>query len=249
MSWAIVGGSVIAGGMSLLSGLIQSSAAQKAAETQSAAAQTGIEEQQRQFDAAQEQMQPYTAAGQQALGAQGDLSGLGGAAAQQAAIAGIAGSPEMAAMTAQGENAMLQNAAATGGLRGGNLQGAMAQFRPQLLSQLINQQYQRLGGLSQMGAGAASGMASAGMQHGVNVSDLLAQQGAAQAGGQLAKGQAWDALPNAVMTGLGMYGGLGGFGKRQQPAASVESPYVQPSSWSQYGGDARYGGGAPMGVL
>ena len=39
---------------------------------------------------------------------------------------------------------------------------------------------------------------------------LLQHQGAAQAGGALAGGQAWGALPSALAGGLGIYSGLGG---------------------------------------
>ena len=83
---------------------------------------------------------------------------------------------------------MLQNASATGGLRGGNVQGALAQFRPQLLNQLIEQQYSRLGGLTSLGQASAAGQATAGMQTGTNIANLLGQQGQALAGGAMGKG-------------------------------------------------------------
>lgn len=201
---------LIAGGATLISGLIGASAANKAAKTQAASAQAGIEEQRRQFDAMQAILAPYVQAGTGAMGGMQNLAGLGGAEAQQAAIAAISNSPEMQAMLQQGENAMLQNASATGGLRGGNLQGALAQYRPQVLSQLINQQYSRLGGIAQLGQASAAGVGAAGLQTGQGIAGLLQQQGAAQAGGQLAAGQAWQSIPNAFMSGLGMYTGLGG---------------------------------------
>ena len=129
----------------------------------------------------------------------------------QAAIAALQSSPQFAAMMQQGEGAMLQNASATGGLRGGNLQGALAQFRPQLLSQLIEQQFSRLGGMAQAGQSAAAGQANAGMQTGTNVANLYGDIGQAQAGGALAKGQMYQNMLNAPMQGLGMYAGMGGF--------------------------------------
>ena len=202
---------LIAGGATLLSGILGGLSANKAAKTQAAASQAGIAEQRRQFDAMQQLLAPYVQAGTGALGGMQNLAGLGTPEEQQAAIAGLAGGPEMQAMMQQGENAMLQNASATGGLRGGNLQGALAQFRPQVLSQLINQQYSRLGGLAQLGQASAAGVGSAGLQTGSNIAQLLQAQGAAQAGGQLAAGQAWQSIPNAFMSGLGMYTGLGGF--------------------------------------
>lgn len=163
-------------------------AAERAGQAQAGAAQAGIEEQRRQFDALIELMAPYVQAGQGAMGQQQALIGLQGAEAQKQAISGFEQSPLFQAMTQQGENAILQNASATGGLRGGNVQGALAQFRPQALNALIEQQYGRLGGLSSMGQASAAGQAASGLTSASNISNLLANQGAALAGSQMAKG-------------------------------------------------------------
>ena len=188
-------------------------AAERASATQAAAAQQGVEEQRRQFDKFVELMAPYVTAGTGALGGQQALLGLGGAEAQQQAITGIEGSPQFQAMVQQGENAILQQAAATGGLRGGNVQAALAQFRPQVLSDLINQQYMRLGGLSTMGQNAAAGQAAAGQTLGANVANLFGQQGAATAGGQLARGSVARQTFGDILQIGGTIAGMGGFGK------------------------------------
>lgn len=166
----------------------QGEAAERAAGIQAGASEAGIAENRRQFDELVRLMSPFVTQGTQAFGAQGDLVGLGGSAAQQDAIRALEGSPQFTSLVQQGENALLQNASATGGLRGGNIQSALAQFRPQILSSLIESQYNKLGGLSQMGQAAAAGQASAGIQSAGAVSDLLAQQGAARAGGVLGQG-------------------------------------------------------------
>lgn len=163
-------------------------AAERAGQTQAAAAQAGIEEQRRQFDKLVELMAPYTAVGVPAMTAQQALLGLQGAPAQEQAIAALESSPQMRALIQQGENALLQQASATGGLRGGNIQAALAQFRPEMLSKMIQQQYQNLGGLTQIGQASAAGQAAAGMQSASDVANLLANRGAALAGGQIAQG-------------------------------------------------------------
>lgn len=163
-------------------------AAGKAAATQAAAAQAGIEEQKRQFDALVKLMTPYVEAGTGAIGQQQALIGLGGPEAQRTAMAGFEQSPLFQALTQQGESAILQNAAATGGLRGGNVQAALSQFRPQVLNALIEQQYGRLGGLSTLGQASAAGQGAQGLESASNISNLLANQGQAVAGGQMAKG-------------------------------------------------------------
>lgn len=143
----------------------------------------------------------FQQAGEGASQQQQALAGLLGPEAQQAAIAALEGSPEFAAMLQQGEEAILQNASATGGLRGGNTQGALAQFRPALLSQLIEQQYARLGGLSQAGQSAAGNIAGMGqasaagvgagqLATGQGIAGIRSEQGAAAAGGIIGQAQA-----------------------------------------------------------
>lgn len=163
-------------------------AAERAGQTQAAASQAGIEEQRRQFDALVELMAPYVQAGTGAIGGQQALIGLQGQEAQQQAISGFEQSPLFQSLTQQGESAILQNASATGGLRGGNTQAALAQFRPQMLNALIEQQYGRLGGLATMGQASATGQATQGMASASNIGNLLANQGQAIAGGQIARG-------------------------------------------------------------
>ena len=196
-------GSIVGG---IGSSVAQSRSADKAADAQTASAEAGIDEQRRQFDKVQELLAPYVSAGNDALSGQLGLLGLGGPEAQQAAIARIEGGPQMAAMQQQGENAILQNASATGGLRGGNTQGALAQFRPQMLNSLIDQQYGRLGGLSAMGQASAAGVGAAGQAMGNNVSQLFAQQGAAQGAASLAQGRAFGNFAGQVSQAGGFIG-------------------------------------------
>jgi hypothetical protein len=190
-------------GGSLLSAGVQASAAKKGAAAQTASAQAGIDEQRRQFDAVRKLLEPFVAGGTTAFGQQMALTGAAGADAQRAALQTLEQGPEFAAMARQGENAILQNASATGGLRGGNVQGALAQFRPQILSGLIEQQYSRLGGLAAAGQNAAAGVGTAGMQTGQNIANLMQQQGAAQAGSALAQGQAFGNFIGSMGTAVG----------------------------------------------
>ena len=201
---------LVVAGSQLLGSSMQAKAAGSAAETQASAAGAGIEEQRRQFDAMQELLKPYTEAGTPALEAQQAFLGLRGPEAERAAIDRIRGGETFKALSQQGEEAMLQRASATGGLRGGNIQGALAQFRPQLLSSLIEEQYGRLGGITKLGQSSAAGVGAAGMETGTNVSNLLASQGAARAGGQLGEAKAFGQLLNLPAQFLGMQYGAGG---------------------------------------
>jgi len=227
-----IGGAIGAG----LGGAVEGSdSVDQASQAQQQSAQGGIDEQRRQFEAIQKLLSPYVdagtnaipglapyaAAGAPALGQQQALLGLNGPDAEREAIARISGGETFRSLSQQGENAILQNASATGGLRGGNVQAALAQFRPQLLSQLIEQQYGRLGGLTALGQGttqnlaslgqnAAAGVGNAGMSTGSNIAALMGQQGAAQSGGILGQ---QSVLNSGINKAFGAIDGAGGFGK------------------------------------
>jgi hypothetical protein len=104
----------------------------------------------------------------------------------------------------------LQNASATGGLRGGNVQDALSRFRPQLLNQLIQQRFSNLGSLSQFGQSSAAGQATIGANNATNIASLLGQEGAASAGGILGQAQGYGNALNGITSGLGVFRGLGG---------------------------------------
>ena len=209
-------------------------AAERAASAQKAAAAAGMEEQKTQWEQAQATMkpyvdagipglagmQPYAQAGLPAFEQQQAFLGLRGPEAQQAYIDQLEQSPYMQAMMQQGENALLQNASATGGLRGGNTQEALMRMRPEMMQDYMDQQYGRFGGiaqagmqtqtnLAQLGQSAAAGQAAQGLQVGANLANLQGQIGAAEAGKQNAITAGRMALLN-----MGIQGGkaaMGGF--------------------------------------
>lgn len=207
MAWAMVGAAAV----TVVGGAVAANSAKKsankAADAQVQAAQLGVDESRRQFDAMQGLMSPYVDAGGKALADQRALLGMNGSVEQADMISGIQNGPQYTAMMQQGENAMLQNASATGGLRGGNLQESLAQFRPQLLNQLIQQQYSNLGGMTSMGQNAAAGVGNAGMQTGMNIANLYGQQGQAQAGAALANGRANSQMINTATSAFGQFMG------------------------------------------
>lgn len=180
----------IGAGGSLAAANAQKKAAANASAAQTKSSDAAIEEQRRQFDAIQELMAPFISTGTDATGMMAALAGVGGAGAQAEQLALIENSPQLATAINFGENALLQNASATGGLRGGNTQAALAELRPALFSQAIDQRYSQLGGLASMGQASASGQASLGQATGNNISGLLTQQGQALAGNAMARGAA-----------------------------------------------------------
>lgn len=201
---------LVRGGAGLLSTYMQGNAAQDAAAAQQAAAQAGQTQAQQMYAQLMQSLQPYLSAGTSALTAQGNLQGLNGNPAQQTAINELQASPQFQSALKLGENRILANASATGGLRGGNTQAALAQFSPQLLSATINDQLTRLSGVTGQGLSATGMGGTAGQNTSSLVAQLLQTGGAAAAGGALAQGQTNAGYVNALMGAIGYYTG-GGF--------------------------------------
>jgi hypothetical protein len=211
---AIIGSAVVGG---VLSSNAQRRAASTASRAQTQAADQSIAEQRRQFDAVQQLMAPYVQSGTTALSRYNALTGLSGEEAQQSMIQQISSGAEYGALVRAGEEGILQSASATGGLRGGNTQSALARFRPEILSSLIRDEYSRLGNMASMGQNAAAGLGNAGMQLGQNISNQYGQIGQAQAGAALARGQATANMWGNIAGSVGLAAGMGGFGNRPTP--------------------------------
>ncbi len=243
----VIAGAVAAAG-AVGSSMIGASGAKSAANAQAQANAQSIAEQRRQFDTVQKLLAPYVQGGNQGLDALLALSGAQGVKAQQQGVSALERSPMFQSLARQGEQGILQNASATGGLRGGNVQGALAQFRPALLNQQIQQQMATYGGLASMGQNAAAGVGNAGVATGQSIGGLMQDTGQARAYGALgsstALGQGVASLGNILGGVLGGSGGstaggaTGGFGGVTAPIfgnASIPIPQM-PGIISGYGG-------------
>jgi hypothetical protein len=198
-------GSVVGG----ITGAKQSAkGASQAANTQAASADKAIAEARDARLANQQLQSPFVDAGSKAIAQQMGLIGLNGTAAQQDSMNALLSGPEYTTGVRQGEEAILQNASATGGLRGGNTNNSLANFRADLLASTFNNQFQRLGQVSSLGQNAASGVGNAGMETAASIGKLLQQQGTAVAGGQIAQG---NMVANNFQTGLKIAGAVAGF--------------------------------------
>lgn len=250
---AIGVGALVTAGAGVAGALISADASNRAQKSQERIAQQQLEEQRAANAAALQQQSPYAEvgmtgvgglqgyqeAGTAALAQQRALAGLDGPQAQAAAIAQLEASPQFQALAQQSEEAILANASATGGLRGGNVQGALAQNRQILLSSLIEQQMQRLGGLAGAGQAAAGGIASLGQAAaagqaatGLTSSQLTGQIlqgiGASRAGGIMAQGAAMQqgvgAIGQAAGGASGQFLGLRAAGIDPLTGRSIPTP-------------------------
>lgn len=206
---AIIGAGIGAIG-SIFGGKGQKKAAQKAADAQTRAAQMAIQEEQRQFDTTRNDLMPWLTAGTQALDAETDLLGLDGTDKQAASIQALKDSPLFQTLFDTGEEAILANAAATGGLRGGNTNRSLADFGSDTLTRVIQQQLANLGGLRGSGQTTGTSLGALGSDKAGQVSQLLGQQGAAQAGNYLTRAAIDAQNTNNLFSSLGMFLGGGG---------------------------------------
>lgn len=208
---ATIGSAIIGAGVSI-------SASKRASKTQLQAADRTADEQRAAREEMRALLNPYVSAGTPALQAQMAALGLSGAEEQQAYVSQQEQSPIFQALARQQEEAILQNASATGGLRGGNVQGALAQFRPALLTQFLDQQYERLGGLSRLGQASAAGVGASGVTSATNIGQAYTQAGQAQAGGILGQANAFNQAFGTIA------GQLPGLFKPPAPPVGSQTP-------------------------
>lgn len=118
----------------------------------------------------------------------GGMEAIDGQMAQAQAIAELEASPLFQTLIRNGEEGVLQNASATGGLRGGNTQRSLADFRADTLTQTIENQLSRLGGLAGAGLGAVNSAGQFGANAASGISNIFGQQGQVRSGGILTRG-------------------------------------------------------------
>lgn len=198
----------ITAGTSLLSGIAGGKGAKKAAKVQAAAYQKGIDETARQFNVTQQNLAPYLAAGGQGLNGFLTLLGLNGNNQQGSAINALMQSPQYTSAYDNGVDTILANAAATGGLRGGNTQNSLASFGGNLLSSLIQNQLGNYGSLINVGSGTGSTLGQLGQNNSQQISQLLAQKGNAQATATAAPYAAFASTLNGLNQSFGQGSGF-----------------------------------------
>jgi len=127
---------------------------------QSGAAKAGQAQAQKQFEQQRQDLSPYRTAGLAPLQAQGDLLGLNGQPAADAAMANYQTSPGYAWQMGEGLRAVDAGAAAKGLGRSGAALQAEQTFGQGLANSDFGQYFSRLNALSTLGENAAAGGAS-----------------------------------------------------------------------------------------
>ena len=170
------------------------------------------------FNQAAQGVGQFTGAGLQAQGLQSALSGAQG---QQAFNQALMNSPVQQFLREQGEQSVINQATATGGLGGGEVQKELTRFGQGLAGTQLQQQIQNLGALSGQGLQAAGQqgqfLSQAGQQQGQlagqnaqlgTQASIASANNALQAAGQQAQlfGQGAQAFQNTGLQGANLLG-------------------------------------------
>lgn len=213
----------------LFGGGSQKKASQQATDAMVAAYNRGIDVQDKQYQQTRQDYMPYTQAGNNAVtsldglirAAYGDPTqgrptvATGEMTSAQADLESrLKGTPLYQSLFRNGEEAILQNASATGGLRGGNTARGLADFGSDTLLNVYNNQLSNLYGLANLGIGATGSVANAGANNANNTTALLGNIGQAQAANYLTKGginaRNWQNAGSFLDGVAGAFGGGGG---------------------------------------
>jgi hypothetical protein len=175
---------------------MSASAAGDAADAQSASAASNLALATKQYNTLQGQISPYLSAGQTGLTGYQDLLGANGNGAQGAAIGDIKNGAQYQGLMQTGNENVLANASATGGLRGSNTSNTLANTGISTLNNLITQKlagYQGLIGAGQSALATSNGVSSNYQNAATNANNQQANAATSYAG----------SLSNSVNSGLG----------------------------------------------
>ena len=131
-------------------------------------------------------LNPYNAAGQKSIDLQAAYTGALGPQAQKAAFDAYMSSPNLAWLRQQGEESVMNQAAATGGVGGGDVLKELQKFGTGIAAQDFQNQFDRLSTITNQGINAGTNMGNFSMNAGGKIADntMSAAQGQAQLAGQ-----------------------------------------------------------------
>lgn len=215
---------LISGGASILGGLFQSNAADKAAKAQETAANKSIDLQAATIAQARLDAAPWLEAGKKALAQyQGEL-GMGGPGFQSQ----FAKTPGYDFAVSEGEKGVTNNLAALGMKNSGAALKALTRFRTGIANQQYDNYLGRLSGQAGVGQNQVNATNGAALGSASTIGGLMQDAGAARASGYAGSANAWsNALSNlsgtagswlgaqkgsggSLMSGLGALGGGAG---------------------------------------
>lgn len=151
-------------------------------------------------------LNPYASTGQEAQQREAALSGALGGAAQQQAFQDFQESPGQKFLRERQEQALLRNASATGGLRGGSTLSALQEQASGIAAQQQQQQLENMRNIAQRGQQAATQQGQFSQTGGIGGANLIGQIAGQQAG-LLGQQAGMQANTGSQMANLAAQGG------------------------------------------
>lgn len=145
----------------------------QAADASERASQASLAEQQRQYNQSRQDMMPWLTTGTSALGQVSNLTGLGGTAAQKAAMSQFTASPDYQFRLNEGNRQLAARNSALGTQDSGAAQKAALQYAQGLASSEYGNYYNRLAGLAGVGQTAAQNQAKLGQNYAGAVTGIV----------------------------------------------------------------------------
>lgn len=214
MSWA----AVAVGGASLVSGMMGSSSAKKAAKQQAAAIREATALQRQMYNTTRQDLSQYRDVGGKYMG---EMDRSMPELTRTFTMSDFTKDPGYDFRMQEGAKALERSAAARGGLMGGAAGKAMARYGQDYASNEYSnaynrfnndrdQRYNKLSQMANMGLSAANMSGQAAQNYANSAGQMIVGGGNAQAASTIAGGNAWS---NAIGQGLqagAMFGGFGG---------------------------------------
>jgi hypothetical protein len=184
---------------SVVGGVLEANAAEKAAETQSQAAANALALQREMFEYQKGLLEPYRTAGTKALERLSGAMGLGGQGSQQQMLEM---DPGYGFRLGEGLKALERMQASRGNFLSGGALKAGQRFAQDTASQEYGNAYNRLANIAGLGQTAGTQMGGAAAGFGTSAGNIMGQEANALAAGRVARGSAYS---NAIGGALGSF--------------------------------------------
>lgn len=197
-----VGQAVVGGVGSVVGGVLEANAAEKAAETQSQAAANALALQREMFEYQKSLLEPYRTAGTKALERLSGAMGLGGPGSQQQMLEM---DPGYGFRLGEGLKALERMQASRGNFLSGGALKAGQRFAQDTASQEYGNAYNRLANIAGLGQTAGTQMGGAAAGFGTSAGNIMGQEANALAAGRMGRASAYTGALGGALNSFQNY--------------------------------------------
>jgi hypothetical protein len=197
-----VGQAVVGGVGSVVGGVLEANAAEKAAQTQADAAANALKLQRDMFDYQKSLLEPYRAAGTKALERLSGAMGLGGQGSQQQMLEM---DPGYGFRLGEGLKALERMQASRGNFLSGGAMKAGQRFAQDTASQEYDRAFGRLSDIAGIGRSTSTQMGNAASGFGTSAGNIMGQEANALAAGRMGRASAYTGAVGGVLNSFQNY--------------------------------------------